>query len=955
MTTTAPATIGPYRVDREIGRGGMGVVFLGHDTRLDRAVAIKALPPDVAADPERLQRFEREAKVLASLSHPNIAAIYGVEESGGARYLILEHVEGQSLAERLARGPMPLADALDVCQQIATGLEAAHEGGIIHRDLKPGNVMITPGDVVKILDFGLAKGKVAPDSDPTHSPTIASPAMMQSPALPQSPTIAQSPTLAHSPTYHSPATMPGVILGTAAYLSPEQARGKPVDRRTDIWSFGCVLYECLTGRLGFDGETVSDTIAKILERDVDWSRLPANTPEPVRALLHRCLEKDAKKRLRDIGDARLALEEVRTGTGRGDKTAAAALAPAKRGVGLRGSVLFGLGIILGAALAINLWGQLGPGSSGGAGAHDVTRVSISVPEDIRALNGILSPNGRTVLILGQPRKSVGGEEPRPRLYVRRMDEAAFRTLDGTQGATAIAFSEDGKWLLFLAPISDRTTQRQLSKVPLDGSAPPVSVAKVDDAWGGRPMWLSSGDILLATFAGTQYVRIPANGGPPSKPLPLSAPGFNGQMAFRKLLPGDRGVLLTTTSYEEGVYHQGIAALDLKSGAVKMLLPDGGSPEYTSTGHLLFTRRDALFAVPFDLGRLELRGSPVALQGGLRVERTWANAEYKTASDGTLLYVSGGNVGQNRHAVIVDADGKVSDWSGERQPFESTLRASPDGTRFASVIADAGAIYEIWVSDRGRPASRRVIAVPGVDCSSVVWSPDGSRFAFTEQGRGGVSGVYVASAAGSGAPRRLVKSDESSQDVDLPTSWSPDASQLLITRVHGGKLKLLAAPATASQEVDGKPVFGGPSSDGFGVFSPDGRLVAYGSDETGKFEVFVCSWDRGGPVGQPVSVSQGTAQLILGWSRDGKRLYFQTPQNKVMSSAIVTSTTLTAAPPVVAWDLDALRVANGLADILPDGRLLIIQKGEGEDEITRFDLVLNYFDEVKAKLRDASRK
>src|SRR5437867_2161474 len=299
--TGAPARVGPYRIEREIARGGMGIVYLARDTRLDRAVAIKALPDDVAADPDRLARFEREAKVLASLNHPNVAGIYGVEESEGRRYLALEHVEGETLAARLVRGPLPLAEAQEICLQVAAGVEAAHENGVIHRDLKPGNVMITPGDHVKVLDFGLAKGKVAEESGIVPPPLLA-----------DSPTLS-SPTLSHSPTFHSPATLPGVILGTAAYLSPEQARGKAVDRRTDIWSFGCVLYECLTGKRAFEGETVSDTIAKILVQDLDWSKLPKSTTPRIRELLKRCLEKDPKRRLRDIGEARLALEAVRAG------------------------------------------------------------------------------------------------------------------------------------------------------------------------------------------------------------------------------------------------------------------------------------------------------------------------------------------------------------------------------------------------------------------------------------------------------------------------------------------------------------------------------------------------------------------------------------------------------------------------------------------------------------------
>ncbi len=344
-----PAQVGPYRIERELARGGMGIVYLARDTRLDRAVAIKALPDDVAADPDRLARFEREAKTLASLNHPNIAGIYGVEESGGRRYLVLEHVEGETLAARLVRGPLPLAETQEICLQIAAGVEAAHENGVIHRDLKPGNVMITPGDHVKVLDFGLAKGKVAADDRDL---------------LANSPTLTESPVLPQSPTVQSPATLPGVILGTAAYLSPEQARGKAVDRRTDIWSFGCVLYECLTGKRAFEGETVSDTIARILERDVEWARLPKTTPTRIRELLKRCLEKDPRKRLRDIGEARLVLEQ-RAGTDAADAGAYAAAEPAAAPKPLsrmqrlfegRGGILFGIGLAVGAALGIKLWG-----------------------------------------------------------------------------------------------------------------------------------------------------------------------------------------------------------------------------------------------------------------------------------------------------------------------------------------------------------------------------------------------------------------------------------------------------------------------------------------------------------------------------------------------------------------------------------------------------------------------
>ena len=350
LMDTIPATIGPYRIDREIARGGMGIVYLAHDTRLKRAAAIKALPDDVAADRDRLARFKQEAQILASLSHPNVAGIYGLEESGGRSYLALEHIEGETLADRIARGPLPVDETVRICLQVAAGVEAAHEGGVIHRDLKPGNVMITPNGVVKVLDFGLAKGKVmaASTSALGNSPALTGP----------------------------PETMPGVILGTAAYLSPEQARGWPVDRRTDIWAFGCVLFECLTGKVAFEGETVSDTIARILVTGVDWARLPKETPARVRELLQRCLERDSTKRLGDIGEARRTLEEVKGGHG------ATAEIPVGGG---RPRALFprllpvGVALLI-AALGLYLWNAVGPGKRRSS-PRQPTGLSLSVPDD----------------------------------------------------------------------------------------------------------------------------------------------------------------------------------------------------------------------------------------------------------------------------------------------------------------------------------------------------------------------------------------------------------------------------------------------------------------------------------------------------------------------------------------------------------------------------------------------
>jgi eukaryotic-like serine/threonine-protein kinase len=941
--TSAPSTIGPYRVEREIARGGMGIVYLARDTRLDRAVAIKALPDDFASDPERLARFEREAKLVASLNHPNIAGIHGIEESEGRRYLALEHVEGETLADRIARGPLPIGEAVDICLQIASGIEAAHEAGVIHRDLKPGNVLVTPGDQVKIVDFGLAKGRVAESGigdSPAHSPTYP-----QSPTIAQPPTVMDSPTLAHSPTFGSPATMPGVILGTAGYLSPEQARGKPVDRRTDIWSFGCVLYECLTGRLAFPGETVSDTIAKILERDIDWSALPASTPPAVRDLLHRCLEKDPRKRLRDIGDARLTLEEVKAGgvlRGVAGATAAAPLKPAARHW-----------IFL--ALVAGLIGGIAAGVLLGRGKRQeerVVRLSVAVPSDLRPRQAAVSDDDRFFVMLAFPKEKKPGEDPVSHLYVRALDDTHFRQLQGTERAQNFTVSPDSRWVSFIAPVSERSTDGHLVTMPIDGSAPPVAIAKVADDWQGNVVWLESGDFAVAVAEGGKFLRLQRSGSPKGEPKPLTAPGYNGTFALVDGLPKDRGILMQGTSYAEGAYHVDIAVLDLKSGQVKILVRDAGSPVYASTGHLLFSRGGALFAVPLDLGSLEIKGTPSAIEGDLRINQSWMNASVGLTRGGTLRYNLGGDVARDRHAVIVDPDGRATEWSGEHQPFENWLGTSPDGERFASVIANEGAIYEIWISERGRSTSQRVVARAGADCGTPVFSPDGARLAYSQISRQNTDGIWVVDANGGGAPRRVAKT---TPEVQLsPSSWSPDGRWIAGMRAEAGRPEAVIVRADAT-DADPAPLLGPGTRTFVPAFCPNGRSIAFISDQTGKFEAYVARWNGERIEGQPVLVSSGGVGSVPHWGSDGKHIYYMNPvRTRVMSSAITDAPRLAASTPVETWNVEPYRVATITGDVmmtmLPGNRLLMIQKGANEDDITRYELALHYDEVIRSKTR-----
>jgi serine/threonine-protein kinase len=944
--TSAPSVIGPYKVEREIARGGMGIVYLARDTRLDRSVAIKALPDDFASDPERLSRFEREAKLVASLNHPNIAGIHGLEEADGRRYLALELVEGESLAERLARGPLPIGEAVDICLQIATGIEAAHEAGVIHRDLKPGNVLVTSGDQVKIVDFGLAKGRVAAaDSMIGDSPAFPqSPAIPSSPTVVNSPTIVNSPTLAHSPTFGSPATMPGVILGTAGYLSPEQARGKPVDRRTDIWSFGCVLYECLTGKVAFPGETVSDTIAKILERDVDWNALPKTTPPAVLDLLHRCLEKDPRKRLRDIGDARLALEEVRAGgTTRGSAMPdAPPLRPASRHWIFLALVT---GLILGIAAGVIF----------GRGKHEeerVVRLSVPIPPDLRVGQTAMTDDDRYFVIQAFPRQAKSGEESSPYLYVRGLDETGFRQLPGTKAAQIPTPSPDGRWVAFIAPASERSADNRLMTMPLDGSAPPVPIAKVTDDWTGNLAWLESGGFVVSVAEGRSFLRLDRSGVAVGAPKPLRAPGYDGTFGMVSRLPKDRGVLMQGTSYAEGAYHVDVAVLDLKSGKVRILVRDAGSPFYSSTGHLLFTRGDALLAIPFDLGKLETEGTPVAIEGGLRINQSWMNASFALSRNGTLRYLLGGDVAKDRHAVILDAEGRVSDWSGERQPFESNIRTSTDGERFATVIANEGAIYEIWVSERGRPTSQRVVARAGIDCDSPVFSPDGSRLAYSQTSRSATDGIWVVDSNGGGEPLHVAKT---APDAQLsPFSWSPDGRWILGMRTGAGRPEAVVVPADASGATPVSLL--GPGSRTVGpVFAPDGRRVAFLSDQSGKFEVYVVAWDGSRVEGQPLLISSGSVGGLPMWGADGRHVYYANRVGtRVMAVSIGSEARLTAAAPVEAWNIEPLRIPTTprgpMMRVLPGNRLLLIQKGANEDEITRYELALHYDEVIREKTR-----
>jgi len=683
---------------------------------------------------------------------------------------------------------------------------------------------------------------------------------------------------------------------------------------------------------------------------MDWSTLPQSTPPRLRELLERCLTKDPKLRLRDIGDARLALEEVKSGRFAAPTGAVApGAAPARR----RTAILLAIGAVLSAVLGALAWNAFGPSSR--SAQVSVVHLSLPVPPELRASALELTPSGEAAVLMAAPRGTGKGEAPRPRLYLRRMDRGTFEPLRGTDGVISFFVSPDGRWLSFVSELSGQASHFQLFKMPIDGSSPPTLLGKVDPSWDPEPVGLGSGDFIFSTEDGTKYVRVSASGAA-SAPLKFDAPGFSGHLTpWNPVLPGDRGVFLISTWYEKGMFGQGIGVMDLKSGKVKILIRDGGFPHYSPTGDLLFSRAGALLAVPFDLAGLRIKGEPVAIMDGLRVAPE-NHARFALASNGTVAYQPGGDAGHDRRLAIVARDGKVSEWSGERQAFEYFMRASPDGSRAVVCVDSPDAITKLWISERGRSASHRLLVRPGADCLAPIWSPDGKRIAYFQYSQTGEDGIYVSSVDGTSPPRRIAPRTPPSAFFRL-NSWSPDGSTILMTSVEGTKVTLCSIAATQNEGSLSapKPLFHDNVNRGAGTVSPDGRMIAYISEEMGKSDLYVSGWDGKAPAGRSLLVSAGGGS-VPSWGRDGKQVYYLSPQNKLMAVQVAESPRLQASPPAEIWDLDALKIpaTSRLFDILPDGRLLMVQRGEGEDELDRFDVVLNFFDEVRQKVHPAGK-
>ena len=877
----------------------MGQVYQATDTKLNRQVALKILPEAFATDPDRLARFQREAQVLASLNHPNIAAIHGLEESDDTRALVLELVEGPTLADRISDSPIPLDEALPIAKQIAEALEAAHEAGVIHRDLKPANIKVRSDGTVKVLDFGLAKAlDPSPEGDPSQSPTLT-----------------------------AAATHMGVILGTAAYMSPEQASGETVDKRSDIWSFGVVLFEMLTGRRLFDGKTTAHVMSAVLQVDPRWDELPATLPEPVVRLLRRCLEKERKRRLRDVGDALAELD----GDSATEPPVRSTSVPSPSGPRLS-IVSAAAGVLLGAVVAGGTVWSLVPTPE--------TRVSrFEIPVNGLALNGLsmplgLSPDGRTLVYA-----AIQAGETR-RLYRRSIDQLAAEPIRGTEGADGPFFSPDGAWVGFWG-----ITDGLLKKASLTGG-PPTTLTPVTGSLGAS--WGPDGTIV---FAGTGTQRglwtVSDAGGDPQLLTPVDedaqtyrAPHFS---------PDGRTVLFTRLSSGDAVGQVGV--YDLDSGEQKILV-DGSSPRLTPTGHLLFTRLDSLWAVPFDVDRLEMAGEPAPVLEGVQ-RNAGAIGRLAIGDNGSLVYVpSAGDATGNLATTLVrvgrdGASTAVAEIVGDaRYP-----RFSPDGSRLAFAIAEgagAGGDADLWVLDIDR-GTRTRLTFEDNNRFYPTWSPDGTQLAYAE-GAGATNRVLVTRADGSGEPETLLDRDER----QFPMSWAPDGSAIALYRdagVDGRDIEILDLDGDATPV----PFLSTPFQDRGVSFSPNGRWLAYVSGEAGRDEVYVRPYP--GPGGE-VTVSNGGGQEAV-WGPDGTELFYRNG-NQMMVVTVETEPGFSAEAPRLLFEgnfvLDNAAGGGGNSnyDIAPDGEsFLMVMNERGDSSIeaiaTPLTVVLNWFEELKARV------
>jgi eukaryotic-like serine/threonine-protein kinase len=871
MALATGTKLGPYEITGALGAGGMGEVYRARDTRLGRDVAIKILPEAFARDAERMARLRREAQVLASLNHPNIAAVYGFEDSGATHALVMELVEGPTLAERIKAGAIPVDEALPVGKQICEGLEYAHERGIIHRDLKPSNIKISSDDAVKILDFGLAKA-IEGDASATS--------------------------VENSPTLSAVATRAGFLLGTAAYMSPEQARGKNADRRSDIWAFGVVLFEMLSGKRLFAGETTSDTLAEVLKMEPDWTQLPANTPPRICELLLRCLKKDPRQRLQSIGDARIVIEEAISGTA-ASISSERAISPAPRWLSVLPWALTGLlAVALAAALLIfPLAKREIPASAIVSQIDPPPNTTFATQGQFGSIHSgvpALSPDGKYLAFVAV------GVDGVLRLWVRPLDSPAARVLENTDGASYLFWSPDSRALGFFA-------DGKLKTIDLSGGSP-LTLADAPSPLGAS--WGADGTILFgATLPGAIF-RVSASGGAPQQVMQLSQSRKDFAHRWPQFLPDGKHFLFfiwAANSKDSAVW-----AGSLDGGEPKLVLHNDSTAVYAPSGYLLFVHQGVLMAQRFDASKLQLSGEmePVVKDVSFA---TYQLAPFTVSENSVLAYSPGAGILPSLRLLWFDRSGKQIGQTGTTAYYE-TPRISPQGDKLAVSVGDAqSGPGQIWVYDLLDGLKRR-ITFSGFFDVAPAWSADGKTLAFPSSRGGTPVHLYQKPSDGTGTTAPLF-TDKALEESARAAEWTSDGRYLLFGVLRG----IFAMPLFG----DRKPV---PVLQNLNLqrsqpeVSPDGRWIAYVGNGG---EVDVSPFPHGGGIWQ---VSTNGASNLTGggprWRRDGKELFFQAPDDQIMAAEVSGEGGTFTVGKVV-----PLFRANGAWDVAPDGKKFVVETPE----------------------------
>lgn len=923
MMGSTPNQIGPYEITREIGRGGMGVVYLARDTKLDRDVAIKCLPDDFADDHERLSRFQREAKALASLNHTNIASIYGLEEVDSKQYLILEYVPGETLSQVLDHGPMPVSEALPIAKQIAEAIEAAHTNGIIHRDLKPANIKFASGDQIKILDFGLAK---AFEEHPSSASEIAA-----------------------SPTYipSNTPTMPGVVLGTAGYLSPEQARGRTVDKRTDIFSFGCVLYEMLVGKTVFPGETVTDSLGATLHKEPNWDDLPEDTPPTIMLLLRKCLAKDRKRRLQDIGDARIEIEQAIDDPSSTSLGLAAFALGSTKSPRLTASHI-AIAAVLIVISAITAW-IFKPAPH--VEPKQVVRLSIDLDDSTRRTNLSISPDGTKLVYSARVAvPDPDGGENQTQLWLRRLDTFKATPIPNTENGETPSFSPDGTRILFRVDkqLGGSNREADLKIIELDGRAPRTVTSEAFNRI--RPLWIS--DDELAYFDnkdGIRLMRISARGGEPRLIADLETLG-TGTIFTASTLPGGEWIAISFVEIVDALSF-GVKLVELATGEIHPFLENAIGAKFIPNGPVIFYRSGTVVA-----GDVDMTSHPPKVSIDLTtvldgLSSTLEGFDFDVSNSGHLVVVEGRDDSETTLA-LVDSTGKIEDYPAEARRYAAAQSFSADGKRLAYTAASEESIPEIWVMELDTGSVRKLSNEDEVAILAR-WLPDGrlvyGRFISPEEGE-----LLAVEIHRSAKPQPLFAEDSSQQHSTemLNFDITHDGSVIVYSRKAKGRDDMDIWMRAVDGSDEPRPLLESTSNEDLARFSPDGKWLTFQSDESGRLEVYAKPFAMDENQSEqviPISKAGGVAGV---WSGDMTKIFYldQKRTNLFVVEIEIAEGQLSASEPKLVSDMKSLGASGWSFPFLPipdSDKLLYVKKSEAAQRNNRIDIVLNWIEEYKA--------